>query len=143
MVKEPWIMKTIMKNYYACLLGKSLNCYYHKEHNYLEIDVDIGNSAIATAILRLALGCIMTVTVDMGFLVEAQSDEELPERLFGDSIFGSVQVSRSFLIDSRVDSIPLLARLVACRALLKNKLEVLRANDLTASIDISMLQESK
>ncbi|KAL2503304.1 protein of unknown function-containing protein [Forsythia ovata] len=53
-------------------------------HNYLEIDIDIGSSTIAIAILRLALGCITAVTsVDEDFLVQAQSDEELLERLFG------------------------------------------------------------
>ncbi|KAL2541420.1 Protein of unknown function (DUF1336) [Abeliophyllum distichum] len=65
------------------LLGKVLNCYYHKGYDYLEVDVDIGSIAIATTILRLALGCIIIVTVDMGFLVEAQLDEELLEKLFG------------------------------------------------------------
>ncbi|KAG6426860.1 hypothetical protein SASPL_111095 [Salvia splendens] len=71
-VKDPWIVKTTVGNYSACLLGKALNCYYHRGPNYLEIDVDIGSSAIASAILKLALGCVTAVTVDMGFLVDTQ-----------------------------------------------------------------------
>ncbi|KAK1367640.1 protein ENHANCED DISEASE RESISTANCE 2-like [Heracleum sosnowskyi] len=82
-VKGPWIVKTTVGNYSACLLGKALDCHYHRGENYLEIDVDIGSSAIATTILHLALGCVTAVTIDMGFTVEAQSEEELPERLFG------------------------------------------------------------
>ncbi|KAL2537266.1 protein of unknown function-containing protein [Forsythia ovata] len=76
-VKELWIIKTIVENYSACLLGKALNCYYYKCHNYLEIDVNIVSSAIATTILRLALECVAAVTVDMSFLVEALSEEKL------------------------------------------------------------------
>ncbi|KHN35568.1 hypothetical protein glysoja_047027 [Glycine soja] len=55
--------------------GKALNCAYYKGSNYLEIDVDIGSSAIANAILHLALGCVTTVTIDMGFVVEAQAED--------------------------------------------------------------------
>lgn len=82
-VKGPWIVKATVGNYSACLLGKALNCHYYKGPNYLEIDVDIGSSKIATAILHLALGCVTAVTIDMGFVVEAQEEEDLPERLLG------------------------------------------------------------
>lgn len=82
-VKGPWIVKKTVGNYGACLLGKALTCNYHRGQNYFEIDVDIGSSAIASAILHLALGYVTSVTIDMGFLVEAQTEDELPERLVG------------------------------------------------------------
>jgi len=82
-VKGPWLVRATVGNYAACLLGRALTCRYHKGNDYLEIDVDIGSSAIASAILHLALGAVTSVTIDMGFLVESQSEEELPERLFG------------------------------------------------------------
>ncbi|PIN13925.1 hypothetical protein CDL12_13455 [Handroanthus impetiginosus] len=99
-VKGPWIVKTAVGSYSACLLGKALNCYYHRGPNYLEIDVDIGSSAIATAILRLALGCVTAVTVDMGFLVEAQTEEELPEKLFGAVRICQMEMSSATFVDS-------------------------------------------
>lgn len=99
-VKGPWIVRTAVGNYSACLLGKALNCYYHRGPNYLEIDVDIGSSAIATAILRLALGCVTAVTVDMGFLVEGQKEEELPERLFGAVRICQMEMSSATFVDS-------------------------------------------
>ncbi|KAI3453985.1 hypothetical protein Pfo_010648 [Paulownia fortunei] len=99
-VKGPWIVKTAVGNYSACLLGKALNCYYHRGPNYLEIDVDIGSSAIATAILRLALGCVTAVTVDMGFLVEAQTEDELPEKLFGAVRICQMEMSSATFVDS-------------------------------------------
>ncbi|XP_073288063.1 protein ENHANCED DISEASE RESISTANCE 2-like [Primulina huaijiensis] len=98
-VKGPWIVKTAVGNRSACLLGKALNCSYHRGPNYLEIGVDIGSSAIATAILRLALGCVTAVTIDMGFLVEAQTDPELPERLFGAVRICQMEMGSATLVD--------------------------------------------
>ncbi|XP_038899587.1 protein ENHANCED DISEASE RESISTANCE 2-like [Benincasa hispida] len=81
--KGPWIVKKTVGNYSACLLGKSLTCSYHRGSNYFEIDVDIGSSALASAILRLTLHYVDSVTIDMGFVVEAVTEDELPERLIG------------------------------------------------------------
>ncbi|KAL2507834.1 hypothetical protein Fot_31481 [Forsythia ovata] len=89
-------MKTIMKKYSACLLDIVLNCYYHKGH--------IGNSAIATAILRLALGCVTVVTVDIGFLAKAQSKEELLERLFCTVKICQMDVDSATIIDNATPS---------------------------------------
>ncbi|KAE9466131.1 hypothetical protein C3L33_02000, partial [Rhododendron williamsianum] len=65
------------------------------------IDVDIGSSAIANAVLKLALGYETAVTVDMGFVVEAQA-EELPERLFGAVRVCQMEMSATTVVD-RVD----------------------------------------
>ncbi|XP_071686004.1 protein ENHANCED DISEASE RESISTANCE 2-like [Rutidosis leptorrhynchoides] len=99
-VKGPWIVKATVGNYSACLLGKALNCYYYNGPNYLEIDVDIGSSKIATAILKLALGCVTAVTIDMGFVVEAQEEEDLPERLFGAVRVCQMEMSSATFVDS-------------------------------------------
>ncbi|XP_042395022.1 protein ENHANCED DISEASE RESISTANCE 2-like isoform X2 [Zingiber officinale] len=100
-VKGPWIVKAAVGNYAACLLGKALTCNYHRGENYLEIDVDIGSSAIAHAILHLALGYVTAVTIDMGFLVEAQAEEELPERLLGAVRVAQMEMSSATYIETR------------------------------------------
>ncbi|XP_057510658.1 protein ENHANCED DISEASE RESISTANCE 2-like [Actinidia eriantha] len=99
-VKGPWIVKAAVGNYSACLLGKALTCHYHRGPNYLEIDVDIGSSAIANAILHLALGYVTAVTIDMGFLVEAQAEDELPERLFGAVRVCQMEMSSATFVDT-------------------------------------------
>lgn len=99
-VKGPWIVKKAVGNYSACLLGKALTCNYHRGPNYLEIDVDIGSSAIASAILHLALGYVTSVTIDMGFLVEAQAEDELPERLFGAVRVCQMEMSSATVVDA-------------------------------------------
>ncbi|KAH7574015.1 hypothetical protein JRO89_XS03G0240200 [Xanthoceras sorbifolium] len=99
-VKGPWIVKKAVGNYSACILGKALTCNYHRGHNYLEIDVDIASSTIATAVLHLALGYVTSVTIDMGFLVEAQTEDELPERLIGAVRVCQMEMSSAFVVDA-------------------------------------------
>lgn len=98
-VKGPWILKTAVGNYSACLLGKALTCRYYRGPNYLEIDVDIASSKIANALLHLALGAVTTVTIDMGFLVEAQTEEELPEKLIGAVRICQMEMSSATFVD--------------------------------------------
>ncbi|KAM1533891.1 hypothetical protein ACFX13_007870 [Malus domestica] len=67
----------------ACLLGKALTCNYHRGPNYLEIDVDIVSSGIKKVILQLALRYMTSVMIDIGFMMEAHVEDELPEKLVG------------------------------------------------------------
>lgn len=99
-VKGPWIVKATVGNHAACLLGKALTCNYHRGVNYLEIDVDIGSSAIANAVLHLALRYVTSVTIDMGFVVEAQTEDELPERLIGAVRVCQMQMSSATFVES-------------------------------------------
>lgn len=101
-VKGPWIVKATVGNYAACLLGKALTCRYMRGHNYLEIDVDIGSSALASAICHLALGYTSCVTVDMGFLVESQAEEELPEKILGAVRIAQMEMGSAARVDSLV-----------------------------------------
>ncbi|XP_024039869.1 protein ENHANCED DISEASE RESISTANCE 2 isoform X9 [Citrus clementina] len=66
-----------------CLLGKAVDCNYIRGPKYLEIDVDIGSSTVANGVLGLVIGVITTLVVDMAFLVQANTTDELPERLIG------------------------------------------------------------
>lgn len=109
-VKGPWIVKKAVGNYSACLLGKALTCNYHRGPNYLEIDVDIGSSAIASAILHLALGYVTSVTIDMGFLVEAQAEDELPERLVGAVRVCQMEMSSATVVDASHSHAPHVVR---------------------------------
>ncbi|WCJ30450.1 hypothetical protein M5689_012010 [Euphorbia peplus] len=103
-VKGPWIVKKAVGIHSACLLGKALSINYHRGDNYLEIDVDIGSSKIATAILHLALGYVTCVSVDMGFAVEAQSEDELPEKLFGAIRVCQMEMQSATFIESPLHS---------------------------------------
>lgn len=66
----------------------------------MEIDVDISSSAIANAILHLALGYVTSVTIDMGFLVESQAEDELPEKLIGAVRVCQMEMSSATVVEA-------------------------------------------
>ncbi|KAI4343307.1 hypothetical protein MLD38_027829 [Melastoma candidum] len=80
--KGSWIVRQSVGST-PCLLGKAVDCNYIRGPQYLEIDVDIGSSTVANGVLGLVIGVITTLVVDMAFLVQANTTDELPERLIG------------------------------------------------------------
>ncbi|RYQ81427.1 hypothetical protein Ahy_Scaffold1g107357 isoform C [Arachis hypogaea] len=80
--KGSWIVRQSVGST-PCLLGKAVDCNYIRGAKYLEIDVDIGSSTVANGVLGLVVGVITTLVVDMAFLVQANTPDELPERLIG------------------------------------------------------------
>ncbi|KAG6529826.1 hypothetical protein ZIOFF_012040 [Zingiber officinale] len=82
-VQGPWIVRTAVGEQAICILGRALSCKYTSGLNYMEVDVDIGSSIIANAIVHLAFSYVTTLTVDLAFLIESQTEEELPEQILG------------------------------------------------------------
>ncbi|KAI4314550.1 hypothetical protein L6164_027446 [Bauhinia variegata] len=80
--KGSWIVRQSVGST-PCLLGKAVDCNYIRGPKYLEIDVDIGSSTVANGVLGLVIGVITSLVVDMAFLVQANTTDELPERLIG------------------------------------------------------------
>lgn len=80
--KGPWIVQSSVGRK-PLIVGGALRVEYHKEAQYFEVDIDIGSSAIACSIVRFVLGYVRLLVVDLCFLIEAQSEEELPETLLG------------------------------------------------------------
>ncbi|KAK1618258.1 hypothetical protein QYE76_023775 [Lolium multiflorum] len=48
-----------------------------------QVDVDIGSSAVANGVLGLVFGVVTTLVVDMDFLIQANTYDELPEQVIG------------------------------------------------------------
>ncbi|XP_051129354.1 protein ENHANCED DISEASE RESISTANCE 2-like isoform X2 [Andrographis paniculata] len=90
--KGSWIVRQSVGST-PCLLGKAVDCNYFRGANYLEVDVDIGSSTVANGVLGLVIGVITTLVVDMAFLVQANTPEELPERLIGAVRISHLQLS--------------------------------------------------
>ncbi|KAI9081804.1 hypothetical protein K1719_036226 [Acacia pycnantha] len=82
-VKGPWIVRKAVGEQAICIIGRALTCKYCTGENFLEVDIDIGSSMVASAIVHLAFGYISTLTVDLAFLIESQAEYELPEKLLG------------------------------------------------------------
>ena len=63
------------------LTGKKLQQYYHRGDGYLEIDLDLGSSAVASRILSLVREACSRLTVDIAITIEGNAADELPERV--------------------------------------------------------------
>ncbi|KAJ4774992.1 Protein ENHANCED DISEASE RESISTANCE 2 [Rhynchospora pubera] len=90
--KGSWIVRQSVGST-PCLLGKAVDCTYIHGQSYLEIDVDIGSSAVANGVLGIVCGAITTLVVDMAFLVQANTVEELPEQLVGAIRLAHIELS--------------------------------------------------
>uniref|UniRef100_A0A0E0MDF1 START domain-containing protein n=1 Tax=Oryza punctata TaxID=4537 RepID=A0A0E0MDF1_ORYPU len=80
--KGSWIVRQSVGST-PCLLGKAVDCSYVRGAGYLEVDVDIGSSAVANGVLGLVFGVVTTLVVDMAFLIQANTYDELPEQVIG------------------------------------------------------------
>ncbi|KAK6137242.1 hypothetical protein DH2020_029013 [Rehmannia glutinosa] len=69
-----------------------------------KIDVDIGSSTVANGVLGLVIGVITSLVVDMAFLVQANTTEELPERLIGAVRVSHIELSSAIV--PRLESDP-------------------------------------
>ncbi|XP_066387748.1 protein ENHANCED DISEASE RESISTANCE 2-like [Miscanthus floridulus] len=94
--KGSWIVRQSVGST-PCLLGKAVDITYIRGSNYLEIDVDIGSSTVANGVLGLVCGVITTLVVDMAFLVQANTYEELPERLIGAVRMSHIELSSAIV----------------------------------------------
>ena len=77
-----FIARKAVGNKPALLCAKVPTTYYRGD-NWFEICVDIAQSRVAFSVMGAIKGFASTLTLQLGFLIESQSPEELPERLLG------------------------------------------------------------
>ncbi|KAG9445613.1 hypothetical protein H6P81_011741 [Aristolochia fimbriata] len=94
--KGSWIVKQSVGKK-ACLLGQALVLNYFQGSNYLEIDVDVGSSTVARGVVSLVLGYLNNLVIEMAFLLQANTDEELPEALLGTCRINHLDASKSVI----------------------------------------------
>ncbi|XP_021289036.1 protein ENHANCED DISEASE RESISTANCE 2 [Herrania umbratica] len=94
--KGSWIVRQSVGST-PCLLGKAVDCNYIRGAKYLEVDIDIGSSTVANGVLGLVIGVITTLVVDMAFLVQANTTDELPERLIGAVRVSHIELSSAIV----------------------------------------------
>lgn len=100
--KGSWIVRQSVGST-PCLLGKAVDCNYIRGANYLEVDVDIGSSTVANGVLGLVVGVITSLVVDMAFLVQANTTDELPERLIGAVRISHLELKSAIVPDLEPD----------------------------------------
>jgi|TARA_B110000090_G_C13304229_1_gene416996 hypothetical protein len=72
--------------------GKKIDTSYHQGDGFYEIDVDIGSSKVAGAIMGLVKGYTKSLVIDLAYLLESHNNEELPEQVWGSCRFHRVDM---------------------------------------------------
>ena len=85
-VDGPWVVKSVVTGKPAIIGNKMpVNYFYSKAENgkelYLEADLDIVASSAARGILSMVRSYTQVLTIDLGFVVQGNSKDELPERM--------------------------------------------------------------
>lgn len=92
-------MKKAIGEQAICVIGRALTCRYPMGENFIEVDIDVGSSMVANAIVHLAFGYLTTLTVDLAFLIEGQTESELPERILGAIRFSELDIAAATQIE--------------------------------------------
>ncbi|GLU11822.1 hypothetical protein SLE2022_285420 [Rubroshorea leprosula] len=95
--KGSWIVKQSVGKK-ACLIGQALEINYFHGKNYLELGIDIGSSTVARGVVSLVLGYLNNLVIEMAFLIQANTEEELPEYLLGTCRLNHLDASKSVLV---------------------------------------------
>lgn len=97
--KGSWIVKQSVGRK-ACLVGQALEMNYFQGKNYLELGVDIGSSSVARGVVGLVLGYLNNLVIEMAFLIQGNTPEELPETLLGTCRLNHLDAGKAVSTDS-------------------------------------------
>ena len=77
-----WLVKKGVGTTPAILGRKVKQTYYRNSNkNYIEIDADVGSSVVAGKILSLVKSAATSLIIELSFLLQGESKDELPESL--------------------------------------------------------------
>ncbi|KAM7499126.1 hypothetical protein LguiA_023540 [Lonicera macranthoides] len=97
--KGSWIVKQSVGKK-AGLVGQALEVNYFRGKNYLELCIDVGSSTVARGVVSLVLGYLNNLVIEMAFLIQANTQEELPEFLLGTCRLNHMNIAKTISTDS-------------------------------------------
>ncbi|XP_022133494.1 protein ENHANCED DISEASE RESISTANCE 2-like isoform X2 [Momordica charantia] len=92
-----WIVKQSVGKK-ACLLGHALEVHYFRGNNYMEVEIDVGSSTVARGVVNLVLGYLNNLVIEMAFVIQGNTQEELPEILLGTCRLNHLDAAKSILV---------------------------------------------
>ncbi|KAL4576952.1 hypothetical protein LXL04_013053 [Taraxacum kok-saghyz] len=93
--KGPWILRQAIRR--PTLIGHMLKINYIQGKNYLELDVDVGSSACARGLASKTFSCFTNLIIEIAFVIQANTREELPEHLCGSYRLSHLDLSKARL----------------------------------------------
>ncbi|XP_047324095.1 protein ENHANCED DISEASE RESISTANCE 2-like [Impatiens glandulifera] len=93
-----WIVKQSVGKK-ACLVGQALKVNFIRGKNYLELDIDAGSSTVARGVVNLVLGYLNNLVIELAFLIQANTQDELPEALLGACRLNHLNISKAVLAE--------------------------------------------
>jgi len=92
----PWLVKNAVPNKPA-LIGNKLTNRYFLNERYMELDIDVGSSAIANKLTQLSIGYSTKLVVNLSFVLEGRDPSELPEEILAIASVINADVVRTAL----------------------------------------------
>ncbi|CAN6479366.1 unnamed protein product [Victoria cruziana] len=92
--KGSWIVKQTVGRK-ACLPATGLEINYIRGQNYLETAIHIGSSSVATGVMGLVLRYLSTLVIELAFVIQANTEEELPEFLLGTCQLNQLDIAKA------------------------------------------------
>nr|XP_043634410.1 protein ENHANCED DISEASE RESISTANCE 2-like isoform X2 [Erigeron canadensis] len=89
----PWVLKQTIR--IPTLIGNMLTINYIRGANYLEMDIDVGSSAAARLIAGKTFSCFTSLIIEVAFVIQANTRDELPEHLLGACRMSYLDVSKA------------------------------------------------
>eukprot|EP00898_Chlorokybus_atmophyticus_P005275 jgi/Chlat1/5749/Chrsp38S00432 len=80
--KGSWVIRSAVGEH-PVVIGKKLRMAVHRGENYVEVDIDVASSSAANSVMKLVNPVTASLVVDLYFLLEGRSQEELPEVVLG------------------------------------------------------------
>jgi hypothetical protein len=87
----PWVVKAAVRSQPA-LLGRKVVQRYFRGEGYMEIDVHVGSSVIASQIVGVCRGYGKHFAADVGIVIQGEDPSELPERMLACCSFHKIDV---------------------------------------------------
>ncbi|KAM7267530.1 hypothetical protein ACFE04_009696 [Oxalis oulophora] len=97
--KGSWIVKQSVGKK-ACLIGHAFDVLYFRGTNYLEIEIDISSSMVARGVVNLVLGYLNNLEMQIAFLIQGNTQEELPECLLGVCSYSHLDATKSIPLEN-------------------------------------------
>lgn len=73
------------------IVRNALSTNFVRGKNFFEVDINIGSSSVAFYVVKLVLGYVRRIVVDLVFLIQGNTEEELKDN---ESVIGTIRVSR-------------------------------------------------